>query len=45
MILLAGALIVDLLLAQLLRLILGTVWVPAAVSGVLMGIFAAFAAL
>ena len=44
-ILLAGALIVDLLLAQLLRLILGTVWVPAAVSGVLMGIFAAFAAL
>ena len=44
-ILLIGALAVDLLLARLLRLILGTVWIPSAVSGLLLGIFAAFAAL
>ena len=44
-ILLAGALTVNLLLARLLRLILGTVWLPAAVSGLLMGVFSAFAVL
>ena len=40
-----GALTVNLLLARLLRLILGTVWLPSAVSGLLMGIFSAFAIL
>ncbi|MEI3579291.1 MAG: hypothetical protein V8Q30_04550 [Acutalibacteraceae bacterium] len=38
-ILLIGALAVDLLLARLLRLILGTVWIPSAVSGLLLGDF------
>lgn len=44
-VLLMGALTVNLLLARLLRLILGTVWLPSAVSGLLMGIFSAFAIL
>ena len=42
---LRGLLLVLMLLARLLRLILGTVWIPSAVSGLLLGIFAAFAAL
>ena len=42
---LAGALAAALLLARLLRLILGQIWIPAVLSGLLMGVFSAFSVL